>query len=150
MNKLLCIIPLAVLILFVYAFQSQTAMDGPEAIRKADGDWLKAVQSKDIIKVLAFYRDDAAWLLRDTTPIRGKEGIQSVWSGFFATPGSWIQWEPTTADVSVSGDLGYSEGTYEMRYSDQQGKTIDQKGSYVTIWKKGADGVCKLAVDISN
>ena len=150
MRKLLCVIPLAVLICFVCAFQSQTAMDGPEAIRKADGDWLKAVQSKDIIKVLAFYRDDAAWLLRDTTPIRGKEGIQSVWSGLFATPGSWIQWEPTTADVSVSGDLGYSEGTYEMRYSDQQGKTIDQKGSYVTIWKKNKDGAWKLAVDISN
>ena len=150
MRKVLYGVPLAVLLCFSFGFQSQTTMNVLEAIRKADGDWLKAVQSKDIAKVLSFYRDDAAWLLRDTAPIRGKEGIQSVWSGFFAMPGSWIQWEPTTANVSVSGDLGYSEGMYEMRYSDQQGKTIDQKGSYVTIWKKGADGVWKLAVDISN
>jgi len=37
-----------------------------------------------------------------------------------------------------------------MRNPDQQGKSIVQKGSYVTIWKKEADGAWKIAVDISN
>jgi uncharacterized protein (TIGR02246 family) len=129
---------------------SQITGKASEEIRKADSEWLKAVQAKDVNKVLSFYRDDAAWLLRDTPPIRGKDNIQATWSGFFGMPGSWIQWDPRTANVSTSGDLGYSEGTYEMRYSDQQGKPVVQKGSYVTIWKKDADGAWKLAVDISN
>jgi ketosteroid isomerase-like protein len=141
-----------ILLLFplCFGFQSQPTIEAPDAIRKADADWLRAVQSQDIVKVLSFYRDDAAWLLRDSPPIMGKEGIQRTWSGFFGMAGSWIQWDPMTADVSVSGDLGYSKGTYEMRYSDQQGKMVVQKGSYVAVWKKGADGVWKLAVDISN
>jgi len=140
------------LVLLCLGIQSQTAMSGPEEIRKSDGDWLKAVQSKDVAKVLSFYRDDAAWLLRDTPPIKGKQGIQSVWAGFFGRPSSWIQWDPETADVSISisGDLGYSAGTYEMRYLDQEGKTVVQKGSYVTIWKKDINGVWKIAIDISN
>jgi len=148
MKKIFFVIPL--LFLLCLGIQSQPAMKAAEAIRKADGDWLKAVQSKDLVKVLAFYRDDASWLLRDTPPIIGKESIQRTWSGFFASPGSWIQWDPKYCAVSISGDLGYSVGTYEMRYSDQQGKPVVQKGSYVTIWKKDAEGAWKLAVDISN
>jgi len=148
MRRIIFAIPLSFLVCF--GFQSQTAMNAPEALRKADGDWLKAVQAKDIVKVLSFYRDDAAWLLRDAPPIRGKDGIQRTWSGFFASPGSWIQWDPKTAEGSASGDLGYTAGTYEMRFSDPQGKTIVQKGSYVAIWKTDAEGAWKLAVDISN
>jgi ketosteroid isomerase-like protein len=148
MRKIFFVIPL--IFLLFQGIQSQPAMKGPEAIRKADGDWLKAIQSKDLVRVLAFYRDDAEWLLRDTPPIVGKKGIQTTWSGLFAMPGSWIQWDPRTADVSVSGDLGYSMGTYEMRFSDQKGKEVIQKGSYVTVWKRDVDGAWKLAVDISN
>ena len=42
------------LFLLCLCIPSQPAMKAPEAIRKADGDWLKAVQSKDLVKVLAF------------------------------------------------------------------------------------------------
>jgi len=150
MKKLIFSVSLVLLFSFGFAFQNQTAMDRSEAIRKVDGEWMKSVQSKDIVKILSFYRDDADWLLRGTPPIRGKEGIKKNWSGFFAMPDAWIQWDPTTVGVSISGDLGYSEGTYEMKYSDKQGKTLIQKGAYVAIWKKDENGVWKLAVDISN
>lgn len=34
-----------------------------EAIREADNNWLKVVQSKNLEKLVNFYYDDATWLL---------------------------------------------------------------------------------------
>jgi len=48
MKRIFFVIPL--LFLLCLGIQSQPAMKAPEAIRKADGDWLKAVQSKDLVK----------------------------------------------------------------------------------------------------
>ncbi|HMJ27076.1 MAG TPA: nuclear transport factor 2 family protein [Pyrinomonadaceae bacterium] len=59
--------------------------------------------------------------------------------------GEWI-WTPSFADVSVSGDLGYSYGTYELR---EQAGTLVEKGNYARVWKKVL-GDWKLVVDVAN
>jgi ketosteroid isomerase-like protein len=53
-----------------------------------------------------------------------------------AIPASSIvwTWEPAFADVSQSGDLGYSYGTYELAEKDSPEKV--ETGNYYRIWKK--------------
>ena len=54
-------------------------------------------------------------------------------------------------DVAKSGDLGYSQGAYTMTYSSLKGKrVVTEKGKYVTIFKKQADGSWKNVADIFN
>lgn len=44
-------------------------------------------------------------------------------------------WEPTFADASESGELGYSYGTYRLGSKASPSKTLEQ-GNYLRIWKK--------------
>jgi ketosteroid isomerase-like protein len=54
-------------------------------------------------------------------------------------------WEPEGWDVSSSGDLGYSYGTYVLQSSPSQTET----GNYFRIWKKQG-GVWRVVVDVAN
>lgn len=56
-----------------------------------------------------------------------------------------ITWKPSHSDISRSGDLGYTFGIYELKVAD----TI-MKGTYVSIWKKQADGTWKFVLDSGN
>ncbi len=55
-------------------------------------------------------------------------------------------WTPAFADVSISGDLGYSYGLYELK--DEHG-TVSEKGNYARVWKK-VNGTWKLVVDVAD
>jgi hypothetical protein len=61
-----------------------------------------------------------------------------------AAQGFSVKWEPEKAQVSTSGDLGYTTGTYEFV---SQGVT--ERGKYVTTWRKDA-GEWKVTEDIFN
>lgn len=57
-----------------------------------------------------------------------------------------LSWEPTLADVSASGDLGFTTGPWEFRTSaDAEAVAF---GQYVTVWIKNSDGVWKVAIDV--
>ena len=55
-------------------------------------------------------------------------------------------WTPSFADVSISGDLGYSYGIYELR---EKTGAVSEKGNYARVWKK-VNGAWKLVIDVAN
>ena len=55
-------------------------------------------------------------------------------------------WKPAFADVSISGDLGYSYGVYELK--DKNG-VVSEKGNYARVWKK-VNGTWKLVVYVAD
>jgi ketosteroid isomerase-like protein len=57
-------------------------------------------------------------------------------------------WTPAFADVSLSGDLGYTYGTYELRETTGA-RAVTEKGNYARVWKK-ASGWWKLVIDVAN
>ena len=159
MKKLLMILPLVILLCFTFGCQQgeevaeEPAVDveaDVEAVRKADSASLKAIQEKDIDQVLSFYWNDVMWLMRDIPTIKGKEGVKEMWSGFFNDPNSWIDWKTIKVEVSNSGDLALSAGTFEIRQTDEEGKTVTENGESVVVWKKAPDGNWKLATHICN
>ena len=60
-------------------------------------------------------------------------------------PNAWT-WDVEFADVSRSGDLGYSYGTYKLA---ALGARPAESGNYLRIWRKER-GVWKVAVDLAN
>lgn len=54
-----------------------------------------------------------------------------------------LDWEPFKAEISESGDLGYTLG----RWAFSSGDTLMQHGVYVTVWKRQPDGSWKYVVD---
>jgi ketosteroid isomerase-like protein len=47
-----------------------------------------------------------------------------------------------------SGDLAYETGTWSMTMSDAKKKPATEKGSYVVVWQKQADGAWKAVRDV--
>jgi ketosteroid isomerase-like protein len=95
------------------------------------------------------YIDDSCILLRpNRNPVIGRKKIEEMYSKpdtSFA-----LSWEPLSADVSCSGDLGYTYGIYTVRMDSPEGIAVTKKGTYVTIWKKDKNGNWKFVLDTGN
>ena len=82
---------------------------------------------------------------------RGHEEIRRRMAPVFADPDNTLRWEPTFEDVAASGDLGYTVGRWENATRATDGSTsVTARGSYVTIWRRQADGTWNVVVDIGN
>ena len=57
-----------------------------------------------------------------------------------------VAWTPIAADVSRSGDLGYTHGTYEVTDAE---KKVTERGSYVRIWRGFGDH-WRIVLDVTN
>jgi uncharacterized protein (TIGR02246 family) len=130
------------------AQQSRAADEA--AIRSASTAWSQAAQAKDLDKAVSLYTDDAI-AFQDKGPMtKGKENIGEGWKTMLALPGPGLSFAPTAVEVAKSGDMAYEYGLYDMVTTDKKGKTNDEKGKYVTVWKKQGDGSWKVAIDINN
>ena len=58
-----------------------------------------------------------------------------------------LRWQPSFADISSAGDMGYTFGPWEFK-SDTKEARPEGFGHFVTVWKKQADGAWKFAVDL--
>jgi ketosteroid isomerase-like protein len=56
-----------------------------------------------------------------------------------------VKWTATGGDVSRSGDLGYTYGTYEVADATK----VTEQGSYVRIWKNEGGG-WQIVLDVAN
>jgi len=119
----------------------------PESIlMQADVTWANAATNKEMDQFYASILKDVV-LLAPNAPIA--EGPESF-GMLFELPAVALMWQPVSANVSGSGDLGYTFGTYELSFDGPGGVRIVDKGKYMTVWKKGADGSWKVAADMFN
>ena len=56
-----------------------------------------------------------------------------------------LEWAPELAEISASGDLGYTSGPWRFTPADAEKPTAF--GHYFTVWRKGEDGKWKVLVD---
>jgi ketosteroid isomerase-like protein len=90
-----------------------------------------------------FLAPDAVSLSAGEPPMRGREAIKvhlaAGAQGFFT-------WQPMAADVSGSGDVGYTWGTanFQTKGPDDKPRIIYSK--YVTVWKKQNSGRWKVVL----
>jgi uncharacterized protein (TIGR02246 family) len=121
-----------------------------KAIRDAETQFAKAAATKDVDKLVAFYAEDAVMLPPGEVVATGKAAIRASWAQLLALPDLELTWTPTKIEVAKSGDLAYDFGAYAMSHKDAAGKAVKDRGKYATVWKKGATGGWKVAVDTNN
>jgi ketosteroid isomerase-like protein len=118
------------------------------ALIELEREFLKASQSSGVMKAFQDYMSEEARLHRNgIMPLTEKDSIRSYFSGKERT----LSWEPIKADISQSGDLGYTYGSYEMKETGASAATpAAEKGYYVRVWKRNKDGKWKIVLDTTN
>lgn len=127
---------------------SREAAEG--AIRAADASFEKAGEARDLAQFVSFYAADATVFPPNGPMITTPEGIKKSFGEMLALPGFGLSWQATKAEASASGDLGYTQGTYRLTANGPDGKPMEDRGKYVTVWKKEAGGSWKVVADIFN
>jgi ketosteroid isomerase-like protein len=121
-----------------------------QVLRNLDGEWSKAAAAKDLEQTVAYYSDDAIVLPPNAASATTKEAIRNIWKDLLASPGLVITWKPTKVELANSGELAWLSGTYELTMNDASGKPMSDRGKYLEVWKKQADGYWKCGADMWN
>jgi ketosteroid isomerase-like protein len=119
-------------------------------LRDLDAQWSNAAAAKNLEQTIAYYSDDATVLPPNATSASTKEAIRNVWKDLLASPGLVITWKPTRVELSKSDDMACVSGMYELTMNDAAGRSINDRGKYVEVWKKQPDGNWKCGADMWN
>jgi uncharacterized protein (TIGR02246 family) len=121
-----------------------------KAIRDTEAAWVKAFATKEPEKAAAFYADDAASMLPDTPLMTGRQAIIAGMKPELGDPNFSLVFAPTKIEIAQSGDIAYSQGTFQYTTTDPKTKKrVGQAGNYVEVYKKQADGTWKVEEDIA-
>jgi ketosteroid isomerase-like protein len=128
----------------------QASGKASDALLAADVAWMKVYAAKDLEKSVAFFDNEGSMLPSNAPIATGKDALTKSLGSAFATPDYTLSWHANKVGVARSGELGYTSGTYGFSIKDASGKTISDKGKYLTLWKKEADGSWKVLLDTYN
>jgi len=108
-----------------------------------------AINRGDSTGLVANYADDAVLMFPGEPAWRGRgeigaNGVKLLHSAKFS------DMKLNTASVDVAGDYAIETGSFEWTVTPKGGKAMLDKGKYLTVWKKQADGSLKIVRDISN
>ncbi len=120
-----------------------------KTIRDMETAWVKEFAAKDMDKIVAHYADDATIMLGNAPVMAGKDAFRAGMKDFLADPKFSLDLQTVKVGVSKD-DLAYSQGSYAVTATDPKTKKVmAEKGSYVEVYKKQADGSWKVVEDIN-
>lgn len=121
-----------------------------KSLRAAQEAAIEAFASKNADHMVSAYSEDAS-LMFPNSPILQGEGLRTAIRALAADPNFSLRFSTDKVEVARSGEVGYTRGTYTMTMSDPKSKKIlREKGKYVTIYGRQADGSWKMVEDINN
>ena len=117
-----------------------------KALKDNEAQWNKDYEAKDVNKIAAHYADDAVLMNPGMPASKGKAAIQKTLSDMVGDPALSLKFEADHVDVA--GNMAYTQGHYTMTATDPATKKpMNDHGSYVTVYKKQADGSWKAVQD---
>lgn len=114
-----------------------------EVIKALERQWMQRLLADDVDWIVDLHTEDAWQLPPGAEPIVGREALRDAWEEVAATEGLEIDWEPTLARVSASGDMAYDLGSATVTTPD--GQSVPSK--YLVVWMRQG-GRWKVAADM--
>ncbi len=116
------------------------------ALRQNDETFATSANAKNFAAAATLYLEEASLLLPNGPAIEGRQQIQKWMSD--NPPISDFKIEPV--DIDGRGDLAYVRGNYSLTLTPPGGAAVHDRGKFVEIWRKQADGTWKIRWDIFN
>ena len=120
------------------------------AIRALEARWNEEWAHKDVARIAAHYARDAVLM----APGARMVGIAQIRAGIVqmtGDPALSLRFHADRVELSASGDLAYTQGTYTLRSTDPHShRVVEDHGSYVTTYRRQRDGSWAAIDDIAS
>jgi len=121
-------------------------LDDKMSMMDTDRNFSKLSEEKGMKNAFLDYIDSNGVLLRPNhLPLLGADAIDYLIQQNDSAYS--LKWEPKNGAVAASGELGYTYGVYVLKPSMKDTLIF---GTYVSVWRKGADGHWKFVLDSGN
>jgi uncharacterized protein (TIGR02246 family) len=121
-----------------------------KAISDLEAQQVANFAAKNLDGLAGSYADDAVLMTPGAPSVKGKDAIRNGLKEMIADPALNLKFKADRVDVAKGGDLGYTQGTYTLTVTNPAThKPIDDHGSYVTTYRRQADGSWKAVADIA-
>lgn len=115
------------------------------AIFALEAEASRAIEAKNLDRLISLYADDGALYYEDHPMVKGKVAVRQTWEAALSKPGFSMSTRPQKVELENSGNLGFAHGRYTVKTSD-----ATATGEYGVVYKKQADGTWKIIADNSN
>jgi uncharacterized protein (TIGR02246 family) len=156
MRRSLALAGAATLALSASGCQSQKAAANADpaavqnAIKADEKNWNAQFKARDLEGLVGHYADDAFFVGSGVPGASGSTAIRKVYADGLADHYFGVSFASDKIDVASSGDLAYARGHFSEKYQDPTSKQIvSESGTYITVYKKQADGSWKAVEDIA-
>jgi len=122
-----------------------------QAVKEVEAAWTKDMATKDVDKWASYFAEDGCGLYPGTGILNGKAALKAAMASVFADPNFSVTFQSTKAVASKGGDMVYILGTYTGTMTNSKTKKpMTDKGKYLTVYTKQADGSWKAVADTYN
>jgi ketosteroid isomerase-like protein len=118
-----------------------------DALLAADRAFDAATAEKKLDGFSLFLAVNAATLRADRPVLQGKAAVQQEWKALLENKSISLRWQPISAEIAKSGDLGYTVGSYAITRTDEKGSAVVGTGKYLTVWRLQKDKSWKVEFD---
>jgi uncharacterized protein (TIGR02246 family) len=113
------------------------------AIEKANSEFIAAMKTGNAAVIAAPYSERAVFIAIDGTCTQGRTEIEKLYRARFERSGLASSTKINSKRLVVDGDLAYESGNAEIG-SLREGKLSIDRGRFLTVWQRQADGEWKI------
>ena len=132
--------------------KAQDANSIKQAIQADEQEWNAEFHARprDMEALVAHYADDAYFTAPGAPPASGATEIRKSYATGLTDPNFDISFAADKIDVAASGDLAYARGRFTEKFTDPKtSQPVSVEGSFVTVYRKQADGSWKAVEDFA-
>lgn len=118
-----------------------------DAIKADEKKWNDDFHAKNVDALLAHYAPDAVAVFPGAPSVTG-DSLRKTYEDAVKDANFDVSF--SSDKIDGSGDLAYSRGHFTEKYTDPNTKAVaSNSGTYVTVYKKQADGSWKVVEDLT-
>ena len=119
-----------------------------DAVTRTAQEILAAIEAKDSAKVNSYYAPDAVIATAGRPAAKDGRAVSRAIRDDIADTNFKMSLSNEKTEVAGSGDLAYRRGAFKITYTNPQTKQAENStGTYLTVFRKQADGSWKVVED---
>lgn len=130
------------------ALQENKSAGGVSDVSEMGDEFAASLNARDVSRATSLYAEDAVLLPPNGELIRGLAAIEACWKDLLAQGLSEIRSRSLAS--GFSGDLGFETGEFELTIRVPGGPIVQDRGKYLNVLRRGADGRWRTTFDMWN